>query len=115
MCVCGGLCFGVEILNFATGEQGKVEGRDRVGIVEGSCRKTFIETQGVIGHRRPVSGAPSSGTPRESQAKFRHGTVWVLLPPLPAGSLFGGNSFYRETRVQDEGVAMWLNVVLIPG
>ena len=29
-------------------------------------------------HRRPVPGAPSSGTPRESQAKFRDGTVWGL-------------------------------------
>ena len=25
---------------------------------------------------RPVPGAPSSGTPRQSQAKFRDGTVW---------------------------------------
>ena len=32
-----GLCFGVEVLNFATGEPGKVQGLDRVGIVEGSC------------------------------------------------------------------------------
>ena len=35
-----GICFGVENLNFAnfaTGEPGKVKGRDRVGIVEGSC------------------------------------------------------------------------------
>ena len=29
-------------------------------------------------HMRPDPGAPSSGTPRESQAKFRDGTVWVL-------------------------------------
>ena len=32
----------------------------------------------VNGHKRPVLGAPSSGTPRESQAKFRGGTVWGL-------------------------------------
>ena len=38
----------------------------------------FIELQGVNGHRRPVPGAPSSCTPRESQAKFRGGTVWGL-------------------------------------
>ena len=38
----------------------------------------FIEPQGVNGHRRPVPGAPSSGTPRESQAKLRNWTVWGL-------------------------------------
>ena len=38
----------------------------------------FIVPQGVNGHKRPVSGAPSSGTPRESQTKFRDGTVWGL-------------------------------------
>ena len=38
----------------------------------------FIEPQGVNEHRRPVSGAPSSSTPRESQAKLRDGTVWGL-------------------------------------
>ena len=38
----------------------------------------FIEPQGVNGHRLPVPGAPSSGTPRESQAEFRDGTVWGL-------------------------------------
>ena len=29
----------------------------------------------VNGHRRFVLGAPGSGTPRESQAKLRDGTV----------------------------------------
>ena len=38
----------------------------------------FIEPQGINGHRRPVSDAPSSGTPRENQAKFRNGAVWGL-------------------------------------
>ena len=38
----------------------------------------FIEPQGENGHMRPEPGAPSSGTPRESQAKFRDGTVCVL-------------------------------------
>ena len=50
---------------------------------------------------RREPGAPSSGTPRESQAKFRDGTVWVLWKgPVgtgPGGSVFGENSFYRET------------------
>ena len=35
----------------------------------------FIEPQGVNGHRKPVSGVPNSGTPRENQANFRDGTV----------------------------------------
>ena len=35
--------------------------------------------QEVIGHKRLVSGTPSSGTPRESQAKFRDGIMWVLV------------------------------------
>ena len=38
----------------------------------------FIEPQELNGHRRPIPGAPSSGTPRESQAKFRDGTMWGL-------------------------------------
>ena len=62
----------------------------------------FIELQGENGHRRPVPGAPSSGTPRKSQAKFRAGTVCGLWKgPVgtgPVGSVFGGKSFYRETR-----------------
>ena len=66
-----------------------------------------------------MPGAQSSGTPRESQVKFRDETVWRLYKgPVgtgPAGSVFGENSFYRKTGVQDEGVAMWLNVVLTPG
>ena len=46
------------------------------GSVPGEIR--FIETQWVNGHRRPVSGAASRGTPRESQTNFRYGTVWGL-------------------------------------
>ena len=38
----------------------------------------FIETQRVNGHRRPVPGAASSGTPRESRTNFRDGTVREL-------------------------------------
>ena len=33
----------------------------------------FIESQEVNGHRRPVPCVPSSGMPRECQAKFRTG------------------------------------------
>ena len=54
----------------------------------------FIELEGI-------NGAPSSGISRESQALFRDGTVWVVWKgPLrtgPAWSVFGENSFYRET------------------
>ena len=41
---------------------------------------SFYRATGVNGHRRPVPGAPSSGTPRESsnQAKFRDGAEWGL-------------------------------------
>ena len=38
----------------------------------------FIEPQGGNGSRRRAPGASSSGTPRESQANFRVGTVWGL-------------------------------------
>ena len=44
-----------------------------------SIQEKFVlsSPRGYI-HRRPVPGAPSSGTPSESQAKFRDGTVWGL-------------------------------------
>ena len=50
----------------------------------------FIRPQGINGHRRPVPSDPSSGTPRESQAKFRDVTVWglcrrVMWVPGPLG------------------------------
>ena len=44
------------------------------GSVFGKIR--FIEPQGLNGHLCRV--APSSGMQRESQAKFRGGTVWEL-------------------------------------
>ena len=50
--------------------------RGRVSI-RGKVR--LIETRDVNGHNKPMHCAPSSGTPRESQAKFRDGTVWGLL------------------------------------
>ena len=86
----------------------KVQVRDlvrAVGIVASFCSHgaqysgviRLIEPQGVYGRRRPVPGAQSSGTPRESQAKFRDGTVWGLYKdPVctwPSGSVFGENSF----------------------
>ena len=66
-----------------------------------------------------MPGAPSSGTFRESQAMFRDGTVGycrrVLWVPGPRGQYSGKNCFIEKPGIQDEGVAMWLNVVLIPG
>ena len=41
---------------------------------------SFYRAPGTNGHRRPVSGAPSSGTRRKSQAKFRDGNVCVPDP-----------------------------------
>ena len=67
----------------------KLQGRDIVRVVgivaplapvgAGAPEKhRFIDPQGGNGPRRRVSGASSSGTPRESQANFRVGTVWGL-------------------------------------
>ena len=36
-------------------------------------RGKYFEPQGVNGHRRPVPGAPSGGTPRESQGQDHMG------------------------------------------
>ena len=48
-----------------------------------------------------MPGAPSSGTPLKGQANFTVGTVWGLgkgpVGTRPVGSVFGKNSFYRET------------------
>ena len=80
---------------YATGEPGKVHGRDGVGIIEGSCGYRargdqysgiicFIEKPRVQDDRgrhvakRSSDPPPSSGTPRESQTKFRDGTMWRL-------------------------------------
>ena len=84
---------GFKILNFATGKPDKVQVRDLVRIVDnvdpiaqrglrggGAVRGKirFIEPQGVNGHRRPVPGAPSSGTPRESLAKQGRDSVGIV-------------------------------------
>ena len=50
---------------------------------------------------RLVPGAPSSGTPRENQVKFRDGTLRGFykgpVGTVLAGSIFGEKSFYRDT------------------
>ena len=64
----------------------------------------FIEPQGINWHWRPVPGATSSGTPR--------GVLWV---PGPLGQYSGKIRFIDKPGVQTRWVALWLNVVLIPG
>ena len=63
-------------------------------------------SRGVNGHKRYVPDAPSRGTPRKSQAKFRDDTVSGLYKgPVgtgPAGSVFGENSLIEKPGVQDE-------------
>ena len=53
----------------------------------------FVEPHGINGHRRPVPGAPSSGTVRESRAKFRNRPCGdcrrVLWVPDPRGQYSG--------------------------
>ena len=65
-----------------------------------------------------MPGAPSSGMPRQSQAKFWNGAVWdcrrVLWLPGPRDQHSGTIRFIEKSGVQVEGVAMWLNVVLNP-
>ena len=52
-----------------------------------------------------MSGAPSSGTPRDSQANFRDVTVCrrVLWEPGPWGQYSGKIRFMEKRGVQDEG------------
>ena len=79
----------------------------------------FMEPKGINGHRRPVPGAPSSGTSRESLAVFGMGPCGycrrVLLVPCLQGQYSWKICFIEKPGVQDDGVAMWLNVVLTPG
>ena len=73
----------------------------------------------VNGQRRPVAGAPqqrlATGEPGKVQGRDREGIEEGSCGYRPVGSIFGENSFYLGTRKGDEGVAMWLNVVLTPG
>ena len=78
----------------------------------------FNEPLEVNGHRRSVPGAPSIGTSRESQANFKDGAVWgcrkVQWVPGPRGQYSGKIRFVEKSGLQDEGLAMWLNVILTP-
>ena len=66
----------------------------------------FMEPQGINGHRRPVPGAPSSGTSRESQAVFGTGPCGycrrVLLVPGLRGQYSGKIRFIEKPGVQDD-------------
>ena len=126
----------------------KVQVRDVVRVVglvalRGSVfgKNSFYRAPGVNRHRRPVPGAHSSGSPRESQAKFRGGAVWglknVLWVPGPRCQYSGLIRFIGKPGVEEQGVlgvsirgkfvlstnlgykrsgvAMWLNVVLTNG
>ena len=63
-----------------------------------SGRIRFIEPHGVNEHRRIVSGTPSSGTQGKVQGRDCVGFVEGSCGTGPAGSVFGENSLYRETR-----------------
>ena len=75
----------------------------------------FIEPQGGNGPRRLVSGASSSGTPRERlQSRNR---VRIIEGSCGYRGQYSGKSRFIEKRgVQDGGggVAMLLNIVLPP-
>ena len=62
-----------------------------------------------------MPGAPSSSTPRESQAKFRDRTVWGLYKGPVRGQYSGKIRFTEKPGVQDEWVGGGINVVLTPG
>ena len=72
---------------YAMVEPCKAQGRDRVGIVVGSCEKracwVSIRRKFVLSRNLRIATwlnivltAPTNGTPLESQAKFMDGTVW---------------------------------------
>ena len=143
-------CAGCPQQRNATGKPGKLQSRDRVGIVEGSCgywysgkirfiEKSWVQYEGVAMLLNVVL-TPGKANP---QSNFRDGTqceLWVLWTPFPhwgrnlwknrffealvgngprrcvpresqinnfrvgivegswpVGSVFGENSFYRET------------------
>ena len=93
------------------GPRGQYSGKIRF------IKKPGVQDQGVASCLNVVLPAPSSGTPLESRAKFLDGTVWVFgkgtVGTGPAGSVFGVNSFYRETW-GTRRIATCLNVVLTP-
>ena len=86
---------------YDAGESGKVQGRDIVGIEEGSCgyRSRVVSIRGTFDiSRNPgykTGGCPVAKRSSDPQRETE-GELWVLLPHLPDWvSVFGENSFYR--------------------
>ena len=72
----------------------------------------FIEPQGVNGHRRSEPGAPSSVAPQE-KARQRSGTVPCGDCKRVVWDQYSRKiRFIEKSGIQDEGVFMWLNIVL---
>ena len=101
-------CVGCPQQRHATEESGKVHGRDRVGIVEGSyvylargvsIRGKFVLSRNPEYKTRGRHVAKRSSDPRVAYPEVKvqvQDELWVLLPPLSHGeSIFGENSFYR--------------------
>ena len=83
---------------YATGEPGKVQGRDRVWIVEGSFKYR------------------ARGRTRQSSATDRDGIVGRSCVYLARGvSIRGKFVLSRNPEYKTSGVDMWLNIVLTPG
>ena len=61
-----------------------------------------------------MPGAPSSSTPRESQAKFRDRTVWGLYKG-PVRGQYSGKIRFTENLVYKTSGWGGINVVLTPG
>ena len=68
-----------------------------------------------------MPGVPSSGTVRHGRARQSLGTgpcgdcIRVLWVPGPQSQYSGKIRFIEKPGIQDDGVALWLNVVLEPG
>ena len=103
-------------LRYDTVKPGNVQGRNRMGVVEGSCGSVFgessfyRETWGArrgcrhVAKRNSVARSQSSDTGPIASCGYccpfcSNGGRYPASPvgTRPAGSVFGDNSFYRET------------------
>ena len=93
---------------YATREPGKVQGWDRVGIVEGSCgyRVCGVSIRGKFVLSRNLNDCRVAYLEVKVQVRDQVRVVGIVVPFAPRGSVPGENSFYG---------ARWLNVVLTPG
>ena len=116
---------------YATGEPGKFQGQDRLGIVEElwvllsplphgvrySGKISFIVPQGINGHRKPVLGAPQQSHATEEPGKVL-GRDHVGNVERSHGYRARGVSIRGKfvlSRNPTRGIDMWLNVVLTSG